>query len=327
MWSYIKNFFKRFLPIPGRTHNAQIQIITTELTNIMNKIKELNTTIETIEKSNILAIELISHNKIDLQQQEKILHSLLEEIKAIHNIQTNLCNKTDYYGEANFEAISKAREMLWAEIYNNTVSDSNWLFNKSFSPGRWAAGYPFLFVLYKTLNIRKPKRILELGFGATTKMITQYAAVDKNVIHKVVEHDLNWIDFFTEDFVLAENTEIVLLPWGYNDYGTATNIRVYDGFKDIFFDNVFDLVCIDGPLGGDMAEFSRIDVLKLIPDNLAESFVILFDDSNRIGEKNTIQETIKCLDMAKIEYIKKEYIGEKNTCIVCSVDNKFLSSL
>ena len=57
------------------------------------------------------------------------------------------------------------KEILWGEIFNNTVSNSDWLTDRSFSPGRWAVGYQYLYSVYRILDIIKPQSILELGLG------------------------------------------------------------------------------------------------------------------------------------------------------------------
>ena len=80
-----------------------------------------------------------------------------------------------------------ASEAVWAQIFNNTISESLWLKDKTFSPGRWAVGYPYLYVMYRVLNETRPKRILELGLGQSTRMIAQYAAAFQDVEHIVVE--------------------------------------------------------------------------------------------------------------------------------------------
>ena len=158
-------------------------------------------------------------------------------------------------------------------------------------------------------------------------MISQYAATNKDIAHAVVEHDPQWIDFFCKGFELPLNTDIVQLPWGYVTYNEALNVRVYDGFADRFADNSYDFICVDGPLGGDMPQFARIDILGLIPQHLEKSFVIILDDYNRAAEKNTAREITRKLDEAGIAYSQGQYQGEKSTLIICSADKKFLCSL
>ena len=104
-----------------------------------------------------------------------------------------------------------ASEAVWAQIFNNTISESLWLKDKTFSPGRWAVGYPYLYVMYRVLNETRPKRILELGLGQSTRMIAQYAAAFQDVEHIVVEHDPEWVEFFCNDFPLPKNTKVVML--------------------------------------------------------------------------------------------------------------------
>ena len=42
---------------------------------------------------------------------------------------------------------AKIQSMYWGQIYNSTIIDSDWLLDKSISPGRWAAGYEYMYVL------------------------------------------------------------------------------------------------------------------------------------------------------------------------------------
>src|SRR5690554_7298280 len=62
------------------------------------------------------------------------------------------------------------QELNWSNVFNNTISDSEWFKNKSISPGRSAVGYPLLYVLYRILNDVKPLNILEFGLGQSTKI-------------------------------------------------------------------------------------------------------------------------------------------------------------
>ena len=43
-------------------------------------------------------------------------------------------------------------ELYWAQIYNSTTQNSAWLTENNFSPGRWAVGYNFLYVMYRILS-------------------------------------------------------------------------------------------------------------------------------------------------------------------------------
>lgn len=183
-----------------------------------------------------------------------------------------------------------ASEAVWAQIFNNTISESLWLKDKTFSPGRWAVGYPYLYIMYRVLNEARPKRILELGLGQSTRMIAQYAAAFQDVEHIVVEHDPEWVEFFCNDFPLPKNTKVVMLEREMVPYKDADAVRVFKGFKETFQGQKFDFISVDAPLGADMKQYSRIDILSVLPDVLMNSFAIMVDDYMRVGEQHMVQE-------------------------------------
>ena len=53
--------------------------------------------------------------------------------------------------------------------------------DKSFSPGRWAVGYPYLYVLYRALDEVQTAADPRTGPGQSTRMIAQYAAAHEDV--------------------------------------------------------------------------------------------------------------------------------------------------
>jgi len=244
--------------------------------------------------------------KKDVEGQLNTLATTIQSIKATY----------DYSARTN-------QEILWANIFNNTIDGCPWLHDKRFSPGRWAAGYSYLYILYRVLNILTPQRILEFGLGETTKLIAQYAAAYGSVEHYVVEHDPKWIDLFKAGNNIPQNTEIVQLPLSFKEYKDCASVRVYESFAERLAKGRYDLVCIDGPFGGDMKNYSRIDTLSLIPKNISESFVIIMDDYNRIQEQNTVKEILNSLNNP----VAGVYSGQKDTCLICSADLRFLASL
>ena len=248
-------------------------------------------------------------------------------LKAIHRKILKLIN----HGSTTKKELRSIRrgveETIFAACFQSTICDSKWLVNKTFSPGRWAVGFPFLYVMYRVLNEVRPKKILELGLGQSTRMTCQYADFFHEVRHRVVEHDEKWISFFTRQYVLPDNTEIVRLDWDFVSYADAKSVRVYEGFAETFASEKFDLIVIDGPLGGDMKEYSRIDVLRLMPDCLEKDFVILLDDCEREGEARTVDRMCKCLKDNHIEYQKGVYRGAKDMIVICSKNYAFLTSM
>ncbi len=216
-----------------------------------------------------------------------------------------------------------AKEAVFANIFHDTILNSNWLMNKEFSPGRWAVGYPGLYALYRVLDEINPKRILELGLGQSTELITQYAKKNHDVVHYVTEHDDSWIQFFTDKHELAKNTEIIKQDIIHTSFKEDDDVIAYKNFMEIIIGKKFDFIFIDAPLGGLAKIYSRIDILNCIPDCLEEQFVIVIDDYERIGEKRMVSELERILTDSNIEYYKGRYQGVKDTLLIASEQYKW----
>ncbi|MGE6220834.1 hypothetical protein ACQKCH_13480 [Nubsella zeaxanthinifaciens] len=216
-----------------------------------------------------------------------------------------------------------SEELIWAAVFNSTISDSEWLKNKSFSPGRWAAGYPLLYILYRIYNDIKPKSVLEFGVGETTKLGYQYATHHKTN-YQVVEHDEKWLSFFCEEKYDIKKHLIKTSISEQQFNGFPTNI--YDNLIEKIGKEKYDLIIIDGPFGS--PHFSRNQILEIVNnDNLASSFVIIMDDYNRKGEQETIDLLKINLSKKSITYYEGIYSGQKDSLIICSENYRFLCSL
>lgn len=88
----------------------------------------------------------------------------------------------------------------------------------------------------------------------------------------------------------------------------------------------FSVISVDALIGTDYA-YSRRDILELIPEILQDSFVIVIDDTNRKGEKNTVKEIEMILKENNISYGIHTYPGETDYCVIASKNNSFLCSL
>ena len=296
----MKNALKRIFPPPASSFMREINALWEELSQQSGELRKLHG---------------------ELSQQCGELRKLLEELKRAEQGRLNALL------EQSGACRRKADESIWASVFNNTITDSDWLKTRSFSPGRWALGYAALYVLYRILNEVRPTHILELGLGQSTNMITQYAASNREAEHFVVEHDSDWIRFYKQGYPISEQTEIVRLDRTFVPYKEAEAVRVFSGFQERFAGKRFDFILIDAPLGGDMKQYARIDILGLLPECLSESFTILFDDTHRPGEANTVKEICALLDAAGIRYEKGTYNGEKTCTVICSADRAFLCTL
>ena len=220
-----------------------------------------------------------------------------------------------------------AAETVWSDVYHDTIINSTWLKKKTFSPGRWAIGYPVMYVLYRVLDEFRPHSILELGLGQSTKMISQYVASHDGVTHKVIEHDESWIVFFKNGNKLSDRTQIIQKKLTETELNGKEHIRCYEDFEEGIVPAKYDLIFIDAPIGGDMPDYSRVDILQIIPEFLRKEFVIVLDDYDRTGEKNTSEMIKTRLYESRINFAVGHYNGRKDTEIIVSENLKFLCTM
>lgn len=356
MFQQIKNFLKKILPPPVSAFNREIERILHAFNETHNIVKDNNRKLiesyEIFEKEREQSRKLLDILEHEREQSRQILALLKNEWEQareergrilaetrkgsaeianaydqISAMQASILERTTQIRTTIDSANRSISEAVWAQIFNNTITDSTWLNNKSFSPGRWAMGYPELYVIYRILNEARPKRILELGLGQSTRLIGQYALEFEDVEHTIVEHDQEWIAFFQNSFQLSSRSKFLQLDLEMKPYKDVAAVRVFKEFKEALKGQRFDFICIDAPLGSDMNQYSRIDVLEILPDCLADSFIIVLDDYERSGETHTMHEIEEKLSAIKIPYAKGRYNGKKDLCLLASENQKFLCSL
>jgi len=217
------------------------------------------------------------------------------------------------------------KELNYADVFNSTIYKSDWLTDKTFSPTSYAIGYPLLYVLYRILDEQHPMNILEFGLGQSTKLFHQYSAFYMEAHITTLEHDPKWIEFFSNKKPVPANAEISVVE---------SEIIRYKGFKTRSIkdleqhvsDKKFDLILVDAPTV--FKRYSRSQILKLVPRNIDPChFIIIIDDSQRRGERDTCRELEKSFKDQNIEFCKNEYCGIKSSALYCSADYKFLTTL
>lgn len=219
----------------------------------------------------------------------------------------------------------QAKEVEWAAIYHDSIRGKKWLEELPINVGRWAGNYSFFYVLNRILNDYKPKKILELGLGESSKVISAY--IDNYLTetsHLIIEQDENWATSFKEKFTLSKNSTIEVLPLKQciiNNF----NVNSYNNFAKKITDT-FDLYVVDGPFGSD--RFSRYDIISLVKKfKPSHEFIILFDDTNRKGEFETCEEIKSILEQNKINFFAGYYEGIKGSTIIASEKYKYATSL
>lgn len=282
-----------------------------------NKIKLLNSKIKTQNKKirlNDSTIKKYLENNNDLKKQ---LDDNFESIDEKLNLFENQINHII------FDNLRISKEIFYANVFNNTINGSNWLKNDSFSLINGAANYSFMYLLYRILDELKPNNILELGLGQTTKLTTQYVHNNPKTNLLVIESDKNWIENFSKNLNVNENITIKNASTEDYNYKSTKNIR-YSNLKNVIKDKKFNLIIIDGPLGMNQ-DYPRTNIWNIANGNLNNDFIIIFDDYERNGEKNTADKLLKILDAKNIKYSTVKYKGINEQFIICT--DKFKSVL
>lgn len=220
-------------------------------------------------------------------------------------------------------------ETIWCNIFHDTITGYDWYDLKNLSLGKMAIGYNFAYVLVRVLEEFQPSSVLELGMGQSSRIVNSYFKNRFNEKEKytydLVEQDQDWIGFFMEkNNLTCPNVYQCDVECDYKD----SNLFKYKDFSRVFEDEkkIYQLILIDGPKGSDTT-LSRVDVLENIPQILAESFVMIFDDTQRRGECNMIEEVKNKLEKNNISYAIGKYKGISEVSVVVSKNNRFLASL
>ena len=169
----------------------------------------------------------------------------------------------------------------------------------------------------------RPSNVIEFGLGQSSKMIHQYASYYKNDA-VTIEHDQDWVDFFQNDKQGDYHINIKLMDLEMINY-KEVETRTYAEIEDYCIGNKYDLIVVDGPFGSE--HYSRPQIINLAKDHLAKTFCVIIDDTNRIGEEETVSELFAVLESRKIEYCHKTYKSIKSFTVVCSRDLRFLTTL
>lgn len=278
-------------------------------------------------------------NEFNFERSQEQFNNSFSDIKndyLVLNLRNKLINMPDNLVNIN-DIQYKSLELIYLELkygllFNDIIKDSKWLKNKNFSLINSDSNYSFMYVLYRILDKVKPKNILEFSLGQTTKMTTQYVDSNKESKLTVIDSNQEWIDLFSDNLILSENVHLAFCDLELFKFESTENYH-YKNLSNIVGDNKFDLIIINGPQGflsgayDVLIEYPRSDIWDLIDDNLNGEFIIIMDNYNRAGEKNTIQELKKLLNKKNILFYTYKVSGLTEQFIICSEQNKFINDL
>jgi seryl-tRNA synthetase len=280
------------------------------LAEYQDRIARYTKILENSEKKYAQIVELLNQMENSLCQTALDNRSLLENAHKTLDIKlSEQANELRVIKQKAEKAMRSASEAVWAEVFNNAIKNCSWLRDVSLSPGRWAVGYPYLYVMYRVLNEFRPKSILELGLGQSTTLINQYVRKFDGVSSITVEQDKSWIEFYCNATKLSKDFSIEHIKVKEVSFLDDDKCLVYDGLLDHLHGKKFDFISVDGPAHSRSDKYRRIDVINLIPEYLSDSFVIIIDDLDVPTCKASFELIIEKLQRCKIEHKVGMYHG------------------
>lgn len=225
------------------------------------------------------------------------------------------------------------KEIFMGEKFKSTIADSEWFKYRSVSPGGYAVDYAFFYVLYRVLSSVKPQNCLEFGLGQTSKMLHQYANY-YNAKAVTIEHDEDWTRFFNESREGDYPINVRMFELEDTEY-KGNEISTYKDCTDILRkeNERYDFVLVDGgpylrnPKNNRKYKYARTHVIDIAKYCLKDNFVIMFDDYNNDGVRNTVKEIFDYFHQKGIQYVYREYSGAKYHVLITTPSYRFLTTL
>jgi hypothetical protein len=195
-----------------------------------------------------------------------------------------------------------------------------------------AANASLMLFLNKCLTICRPKRVLELGSGQTTKLLAHYYHENPGVEVCTLEHNASWVKslrpLLTKEGRCLDYRHAPLTDREFVCRGTGERIHTpWYTVPPEFKRQQFDLILVDGPDTGHGAPYTREGVLEYLPDILGSSFVVIFDDAERAEEMRLASAFERILRALNIGFVHFQIEAIKTQAVFCSSDLAYLRSV
>lgn len=180
----------------------------------------------------------------------------------------------DNYGDHGYN------EPIYQNLFAKQLRNCN--IEDSFNPIGGAASYSLLYHVVLSLAYFKTAEVLELGAGQSTLLISACKGKIFDGPILTIEQDKNWAEIVSR----RVQHPVKHIPIVSAKVGLANTI-VYDELKLHLGRRKFNIIIVDGPTGS--RKFSRYSILDCIENLSDDRFIILFDDTHRAGEKQTLR--------------------------------------
>lgn len=198
-----------------------------------------------------------------------------------------------------------------------------------------AAGTPSLQLhILKIVAMTKPRKVLELGSGQTTRLLSALSRKHPEMKVTTLEQNAEWWETLNAEVSHAG------LRYVLSDLETR-RVRGRSGieFKTTWYASLppevesggFDLIVVDGPddglRGTEFSEYARAGLAWYLPQILSDSFVIIFDDADLYKHQMAIELVKRELTALNIKYGCARVYGVKDQELIFSPRFGFLASI
>jgi hypothetical protein len=174
-------------------------------------------------------------------------------------------------------------ELFYQQVFDSAVARSGIAVPPLYPVGS-AANASLLYAIFRLADEFPGLAWLELGAGQSTLLIGALNRAGRIASALTLEHDPDW----ASRIGARVGHEVRAVPLRRAEV-QQNSTEIYDFSPD----NRVDIALVDGPVG--TSRRSRWGALKALEESLADEFVVVFDDAERPGER----ETIACFLAAK----------------------------
>jgi hypothetical protein len=169
-----------------------------------------------------------------------------------------------------------------------------------FYPVGGAANYALLYLLIRAARELPIKSVLELGAGESSKLLDSLASQGSLAATiTTLEHDRTW----AEQMSSVVNHPVILT--------SLTPLCCYD-FSPVKHLRSVNLLLIDGPpASNEKTVYARLGAVELIDTLDPVDFLIIVDDTHRVGEMLLVEKIERALGQRKMDFHKGQIITSK----------------
>ena len=204
-----------------------------------------------------------------------------------------------------------ANELAFADVLQQMRSAYSWLPEPLYTVGG-AASHGLIYVLTRALIEHQFQRVLELGVGETTKVLSAYSRERQARILSLEDNEA-WASELRERCGSAlhriEHAPLTPAPGGASWYDP----RVWEAKVPT---GGFDLILVDGPIG--TQQLSRVGIVDFFSTIAAPEWLVIWDDLDRLPDLQSFVAFTNKLRAAKVNFRLAFCSGTKVVGLACT---------